>query len=136
MKNMMAEQRGMTFIGIVFVIGFIVIVTLFVLRAFPLFYERTQVIAAMESVANREGSSKFSSKQVHRAFMRAINVTNIDRFTDSNIKEFLLVEKAKKRGDPKVMHLNYQATNKLAGGLQLLLMVDESVLLTKAGTGE
>ena len=52
MKNIFRMQRGMTFIGLVFVLGFIAIVVLFVLRAFPIIYERTQVQSAMKSVVN------------------------------------------------------------------------------------
>ena len=136
MKNMTGMQRGMTFIGLVFVLGFIAIVVLFVLRAFPLFYEKTQVVAAMESVANREGSAKFSEKEAQNAFLKAIAITNIQRFDENNIKDFLVVEKAKERGATNSLHLKYQATNKLAGELQLLLVVDATMPLAGASTGE
>ena len=136
MKNMIRMQRGMTFIGVVFVLGFIAIVVLFGLRAFPLFYEKTQVKAAMESVVNREGSAKFTAKEAQDAFLRGIGITNIQRFSGKNIKDFLVLEKAKERNTPNVLHLKYQATNKLAGELQLLLMVDISMPLAKAGTGD
>ena len=136
MKNMTSMQRGMTFIGLVFVLGFIAIVVLFVLRAFPLIYEKTQVVAAMESVANREGSAKFSEKEAQNAFLKAIGITNIQRFSEKNLKDYMTLEKAKERNSPNVLHLKYQATNKLAGELQLLLAVDVTVPLAGASTGE
>ena len=136
MKNMFRMQRGMTFIGLVFVLAFIAIVVLFGLRAFPLIYEKTQVKAAMESVVNREGSSKFTAKEAQDAFLRGIGITNIQRFNEKNLKDYLILEKSKEKNAPNVLHLKYQATNKLVADLQLLLMVDISMPLTKGGTGD
>lgn len=135
MKSMTATQRGMTFLGLVLVLGFIAIIVVFILRAFPLFYERTQVMAAMESVANREGAVNYTDREAHSSFLNAISITNIERFNQKNIKDFLVVEKPKERGAPKVLHLKYQATNKLIGDLQLLLDVDVSMPLSGAATG-
>ncbi|MBM2830650.1 MAG: hypothetical protein HW411_1440 [Gammaproteobacteria bacterium] len=136
MKNMFRMQRGMTFIGLVFVLAFIAIVVLFGLRAFPLIYEKTQVKAAMESVVNREGSSKFTAKEAQDAFLRGIGITNIQRFNEKNLKDYLILEKSKEKNAPNVLHLKYQATNKLVADLQLLLMVDISMPLAKGGTGD
>ena len=136
MKNMIETQRGITFLGLVFVLAFIAIVVLFTLRAFPLFYERTQMAAAMDSVAHREGSAKYSDKEAQDAFMKALQVTNISRFNERNIKDSLILEKGGERSAGKVLHLKYQATNTLVGELQLLLNVDISKPLSGAGTGD
>lgn len=135
MKNIIAKQRGMTFLGLVFVLGIIAILVLFVLRAFPLYYERTQVLAAMQSVAHNEGSKKYTEREAQREFMKSISITNIERFGDRTIKNYLTLEKPKD-GGPKILHMKYNATNELAAGLYLLLKVDLKVPLTTAGTGE
>ena len=138
MKTMTANQRGMTFIGLVFVLGFIGLVVLFILKAFPLFNEKIQVVAALESVSNQADSVKFREAQVHQAFLRSLSATtNINRFNKNNIKDYLVLDNPDKRGDPKIMHLSYQATNDLAGGLQLLLNIDEKIPLGGGGeTGD
>ena len=136
MKNLLTKQRGMTFIGLVLVLGFIAILVLFILRAFPLYYERTQVIAAMQSVANREGSSKFTEREAAKNFLKGIQITNIDRFDDQNVEEYVKVEKSKEKGKPNLLHVKYSATNNLAGGLKLLLDVDETVPLVQQDTKE
>ena len=135
MKTMTANQRGMTFIGLVFTLGFIALVVLFILKAFPLYNEKIQVVAALETVSKLVDSTKFREPQVHQAFLKSISATtNIGRFNKSNIKDFLVLENPEKKGTPKVMHLNYQATNDLAGGLQLLLNID--VKMPLGGGGE
>ena len=136
MKNKIANQQGMTFIGLVLVLGFIAILVLFTLRAFPLFYERTQIVAALQSVSNREGSSKFTEREAQKMFLKGIQITNIERFNDHNVKDYVTLEKPKSGSGPKILRVKYDATNKLAGGLELLLHVNESVPLTGPTTGE
>ena len=136
MMNKYAKQQGMTFIGLVLVLAFIAILVLFTLRAFPLFYERTQIVSALESVANRDGSSKFTEKEAQKYFMNGIAITNIERFTDKNVGDYVTLEKPNSGKGPKVLRVKYDATNKLAAGLELLLHVDESIPLAHAGTGE
>lgn len=136
MKSIIAKQRGMTFLGLVFVLAFIAILVLFALRAFPLYYERTQVLAAMQSVAHNEGSQKYSERDAQKAFMKSISITNIERFGDRTIKNYLTLDKPEDGSGPKILHMKYDATNELAGGLYLLLKVDLKVPLTTAGTGE
>ena len=136
MRNLLAKQRGMTFIGLVLVLGIVAILVLFILRAFPLYYERMQVVSAMESVANREGSSKFNEREAQNYFLKGIQITNIERFDEHNIKNFLTVEKAKDKSSPNLLHVKYDATNKLAGGLELLLHVDESMPMVAQDTKE
>ena len=40
MMKTFAKQQGMTMWGLVFLLGFIAIVVLFTLRAYPLYYEK------------------------------------------------------------------------------------------------
>ena len=53
MINNMKKQSGVTFIGLVFILGTIALVVIFVLRAFPLYNEKFQVTAAANSVASK-----------------------------------------------------------------------------------
>lgn len=135
MKKMAANQQGITFLGLVFVLGFIAIVVLFVLRAFPLYNEKFQVVAAMKSVVSRPDAAKMSTKDAHKYFMRNIQVTNINRFTDTNIKEYVKIIKPKKKKQPRELHVSYQATNKLFSDLQLMLLFDEKMPMTGNADG-
>lgn len=136
MKKLAANQQGITFLGLVFILGFIAIVVLFVLRAFPLYNEKFQVVAAMKSVVSRPDAPKLKTKEVHKYFMRNIQVTNVNRFDDKNVKDYVKVIKPKKKSDPKIMHLKYEATNKLFGDLNLMLKFDEQMPLSGASGGE
>ncbi len=136
MKKMATKQQGLTFIGLVFVLGFIAIVVLFGLRAFPLYNEKFQVISAMKSVATRPDATELSTKDVRKYFMRSMQVTNITLFTSKNIKDHLQVIKPKKRGEPKIMQLSYESRNKLFSDLNLMMSFDQKMPLSGPSAAE
>ena len=136
MNKMATNQKGLTFIGLVFVLGFIAILVLFVLRAFPLYNEKFQVVSAMKSIVTRPDATELSNQEIRKYFMRNIAVTNITRFNSQNIKEYLQITKPKKRGEPKVLSLSYQATSKLFADLNLTLAFDEKMPLSGPDAAE
>lgn len=136
MKNLKQKQEGLTFLGLCIILGFIAIVVLFVLRAFPLYNEKFQVNAAINSVASRPDAESLKDSDVIKYFMHNIQVTNIERFTDNNVKDHVEVIKPTKRGGDKLMHVHYEARNILFGDLYLVLVFDRKVPLKGGGTGE
>lgn len=135
MKHAIKQQSGLTFIGLCFILSFIAIVVLFVLRLFPLYNEKFQIEAAMQTVVSQPDAAKKNATEVRNAFMRALAVTNINRFTTKNIKDLVNVVKAEKSGQPPLLHVKYQATNKLFADVQLLLTFDKKVPLGSSGAG-
>lgn len=138
MKHSIKQQTGLTFIGLCFVLSFIAIVVVFVLRLFPLYNEKFQIEAAMQTVVSQPDSAKRNIADTRGAFMRALAVTNINRFNNKNIKDHVNIIKPAKSGEPPVLHVQYQATNKLFADIQLLLSFDRKIPLsgTTGSTGE
>jgi len=137
MRVMRARQCGMTFWGVLFIFGFIAIVVLFSLRAFPLYNEKMSVISAMNSVSQRPDSSKLTTKNIRKYFLRNIEATtNIERFTDQSVKQLVKVIKPRKKGQPRILHVKYQATSPLVAELYLLLEFDERMEIRGPNTGE
>ncbi len=102
MNQPLKKQSGLTFIGLVFVLGMLAMVVLFVLRLFPLYNEKFQIEAAMQSVISQPDASSMSIADLRRNFLRAISVSNITRFNDANIKDHLDLVKAT-RGQPALL---------------------------------
>ncbi|MGF1670299.1 MAG: DUF4845 domain-containing protein [Balneolaceae bacterium] len=138
MNKLLKKQSGLTFLGLCFVLAFIAIVVLFTLRLFPLYNEKFQVEAAMRTVVSQPDADKKSVADTRSAFMRALAVTNIDRFTSRNIRDHVNIIKPSKAGEPPLLHVQYEATNKLFADLELLLKFDKTLPLTgdKGTTGE
>jgi len=127
MKTTRSRQMGLTMIGLIFILSFIGIVVLFVLRAFPLYNEKFQVIAAMNSAAS-QATESMQEREIAMSFLKSLQATtNIQRFTDRNLKEYVEVVKAGKKGEPKQLRVHFQATNVLAKDLNLMLAFDHSI---------
>jgi hypothetical protein len=136
MKNMINNQRGVTFIGwliILALIGFFVLLTM---RLIPLYNEKMGVITAMNTVANRTDAGKLSAFEVRKYFLRNADINGIRRFMDRNVREHVTIEPGPKRGDPKRMRVQYESRNKFLYDLEFVLVFDRSVPLTGEGTGE
>jgi len=135
MKQSLKQQSGLTFIGLVFVLAIIAMVVLFVLRLFPLYNEKLQVEAAMQTVVNQPGAASRNINETRSAFMRALAVTNITRFTSNNVRDHVDIVKPARAGEPPLLHVKYQATNKLFADIQLLLDFDKQLPLSNTGGG-
>lgn len=136
MKQALNKQSGLTFIGLVFVLGVIAMVVLFVLRLFPLYNEKMQVEGVMQTVISQPDAASQSVSDLRRSFLRAITITNVTRFNDRNIKDHLDLVKPQQSGQPPSLHVHFQSTNKLFGDIQLLMTFDKQVPITgTAGAG-
>jgi hypothetical protein len=137
MKRSYNRQSGLTFIGLVFILAVIAVVVLFVLRLFPLYNEKFQIESAMQTVVSQPDAAKKSLADTRTSFMRALAVTNISRFTSANVKDHVFILKPKSSGEPPMLQVKYQATNKLFADVQLLLVFDKQLPLTNStGAGD
>jgi Tfp pilus assembly protein PilE len=139
MKTTRSAQLGMTLGGLIFVLGFIAILVLFAVRAFPLYNEKMQVVAAMNTVVSRPEAASMSEKELAAAFLRNIEATtNLQRFNQKNLKDMVEVVKPETKGEPKQLRVHYQATNVLFKDLHLMLNFDHRLPLrgNASGTGE
>ena len=136
MKQVFNRQSGMTFLSFLFVMAIIVVGVLFVLRIFPLYNEKFQVQSAMQTVIHQPDASKKTVAETRRAFMTALAVTNLTRFTDRSVREHVFLIRPKKVGEPPMLHVKYEARNNLFGDLDLILTFDEQIPITStAGAG-
>ena len=127
MKTIRGRQTGLTMIGLIFILAFIGIVVMFVLRAFPLYNEKFQVIAAMNSAA-AQAHGGMTDKEIAQSFLKSLQAaTNIQRFTDKNLKEYVEVVKPEGKSDAAELRVHYQSTNILAKDLNLMLNFDHRV---------
>lgn len=127
MMKLLAKQKGMTLWGLIFVLAFIVILVLFTLRAYPLYYEKMQVIASMNTAASQPDAPQMNVGEIRKAFYSSIQITNINRFNDRNLKDHVFLIKSKTAGEPNKLNVKYTMTNKLFQDLSLLMEFDQSV---------
>ncbi len=129
MRNIMRKQDGITGIGIMFVLAVLAGVVLIVLRLFPLYNEKFEVAATLNTVASQPDAPNYNTTSAGRAFMKAIGTTTVNRFQDRTIKQHLKILKPKKKGDPRVMHFQYEARNKFVADIEFVLVFDKKIPL-------
>ena len=129
--NCLKKQQGLSFLGFVFLILVLIVFGALLLRLYPLYYEKFQIISAMKTVTERADAADLTPTQVRTYFMRNIEITNIRRFTDHNLKQYLKVLKGKK-GQPNQMKLTYTSENKFFQDIYFTIKFDETMPLGTA----
>jgi hypothetical protein len=126
----------MTFVSFLFVMAIVVVTVLFILRLFPLYNEKFQVEAAMQTVISQPDAAHKTVAETRRAFLTALRITNITRFNDRTVRQHVFLIRPKSSTEPPMLHVKYQATNILIGDLELLMNFDKQIpITTSAGTG-
>lgn len=134
MKNMMRKQQGIGFWGWSSILGILALLVLFALRIFPLYNEKFQIDNAMQSLANRPDAAKLSTRDVQKYFTRNAQIGGSQRFNSKNIKNYLKVNKAQK-GNPKSFTVKFEARNKLFDVIELVLVYENTLPLSKNAEG-
>lgn len=128
MKQINNKQQGITFIGIVFVLGCLGFFILLGLRLFPLYNEKFTVLTNMENIASRPDALTLSTRAIRKAFLKNMEIANSTRFDDKTIKELVTVKKDKKT-KKKYLHVQYDGKNDFIKEIKLLLVFDHKVEL-------
>lgn len=130
MKNFIKKERGLTGIGVIFVLAILAGVVLIVLRLFPLYNEKFEVVSTLNTVVSQPDAAEFTTSSAGRAFMKAIAVTTVNRFDDRTIKDNLKVLKPSKKGEPRILHFQYEARNKFFADIYFVLVFDKKLPLS------
>jgi len=129
MRSISQRQKGMTALGIFIILAMLACFFAFGLTAFPLYNEYLSVKSGMQSVINQPPAKRKNVREVRKIFLRNVELNNVERFTDTTVKELVNVTKSKD-GKKKFLNVKYQASNKLFKNIYLMMDVDETIELT------
>ena len=126
MKNLLKHQEGITFIGILIILGMLGCFFLFGLRAFPLYSEHFAIIQAMKGVAAQPYKSRNNIKRVRSLLLKNLDINAVYSFNSRNIKK---VTALKKKKGKRILYFKHTKSELLFGDLYLTLKTDESIEL-------
>ena len=129
MKKTHSKQRGMSFWSLAFVLGFIGLVTLFALRAFPLYNQKFAATASMNTVSTLPGVDKMSKSKLTELVRKNFSINNVTAIHTNDVKKHLKVIKPKDASTPKKLQLKFDMENKLAADLFLKIQYEYEVPL-------
>ena len=126
MKNLLKHQEGITFLGILIILGMLGCFFLFGLRAFPLYTEYFAIQQAMKGVAAQPYKSRNSVTKVRNLLLKNLDINSVYSFNSGNIKK---VTALKKKKGKKILYFKHNKSERLFGDLYLTLKIDESIEL-------
>jgi len=93
--NCKHEQRGITFLGLVFVLIVLAMVGLVGLKLLPVYMESFKTDYALKGVIEDPGVTKMTPKEIAFAFVRRLDIDGEYRIAEGNYKEFMTISKKK-----------------------------------------
>mgnify|MGYP003387181755 CR=1 FL=1 len=80
------QQKGFTFIGLVIVLAILGVITLTVLKIFPVYMEHLAVKTAMEAIETDPGLKNMSAGEIRRLFEKKLDVNQVTSVNAKNAK--------------------------------------------------
>lgn len=112
--NLPKKQKGVTFLGMLFIGGILVFVALIVMTIFPAYTEFFSVKSVVHSM-NKESLSSMSKKEIMDAFNRRASTSYITVVTGNDLS----IDKT--GSGETVVSVKYQVTKPLVGNVSMLL---------------
>ena len=106
----MKRQRGVTFVGMVFIAGLIVFVAIIGLKLIPAYIEYATVVNHLRGIARSPDARGASPKEIQAMFKKRAQIDAIDVVKGDDIE-------VEKEGDQVVLRANYSTKIKLFGNL-------------------
>ena len=122
----LSRQRGMTFFGLIIMLGLLAFFVLVGLRLFPLYNESFQVYSGMKAVASMPDISKMNDHDIQKYLEHNFEVNDLNRFTDNNLGQFFKVSRIKNSKN-RLMTMTYEDRRPLIANLDVVLKFNKSI---------
>ncbi len=118
----MKKQSGMTLIGFVIVLSFVIFISYIGMKIGPIYMEYYGVVSAMDGVAKERGSANFSPYEIRVKVLNRLYVS----YSADNVKErhIKLV-----RSNGVHLRIAYEVRKPVMGNLDVIAKFDRSVRL-------
>lgn len=107
MPNVLRSQRGIGFVGILFIIIFIGLVATIGLRVTPMFLEYQSVLRAITQLKNTPGYPFGGKTEFYRKLEQLLYTNDVKKFDKKMMKDSIKIKFDKKSGE-KMLIIDYQ----------------------------
>jgi len=111
------RQRGITFLGFVFVLVVLGIFGYIGLKLFPVYSESFRIDTALANVM-QDGVADASKRDITKALVRRFTVNDIRRISERNFDEYVTIEKDR---DDVSIYISYRAEVPLFANLSIVV---------------
>jgi hypothetical protein len=123
-----SRQRGMTFWGLLFVLGVIAVVMFLIFKLFPVYMGDFKVKSALDSIAKNPDIATMGKADIVNSLQRRFDVDDI---SDVDLKQNLTIEP---RGKGRAVRIRYDAVVPMVANISALIEFDHSREV--AGSGQ
>lgn len=126
MNKIIHSQKGMTFLGLVFVLAIIASFVLFGLRIFPLYNTKFGVLKVMKYVTSQPNAASMTYTDAWKLFYSNADIQGLRMFElDKTVKDDVKLERDENGAN--VLHVTFEERNKLFDDIDLVLNFDETM---------
>ena len=122
--RMTNRQRGMSFLGLIALVGFLGFAAVIGLKLIPIYMESWKIDSIMNAVISEPGINDQSRQEVIESMLKRLDIDAVDSVNYTNWKDKLNVTKRKNN---VTINVNYEIVTPLIGNLSLLAIFDKSV---------
>lgn len=120
MKNLRAQQRGMTAIGTMLVIGMIGVFVFVALKVYPIYYDSFKVGSQLNTMKSDSSLTTKTAAEITEQLMRRLEIDNVSSVEKSDIT-------VTKNGNRVSVSVSYVAQENLIGNMDILVSFDKEV---------
>ena len=91
MRRLKREQRGITFLGLVFVLVVVAFVGLVGLKLFPFYMTSFKIDKTMTAVVEDPSMRTATTKGIARSIVKRLDIDSVTLITQRNFKEYVTV---------------------------------------------
>lgn len=120
------KQKGVSFMGLTFIMIVLGVVVLAVLRLLPVYTEHFAIVRSLEQTKNKPESKSMSPSELQSQLMRAFYANDVKLINSENFKDYIELVKA---GGTTEMNLVYQRDAPFIKNVFLLVKFEEQVII-------
>lgn len=112
------QQRGLTFISLVLLLGLIAFFTLLVLKIGPIYFNHSKVVNALAALENMDEIDHMSASEIRNSLDKRFNMNYVDHVTSQDVK--IIAQPGYVSVD-----IEYERIEPIAGNLSVLVEFHE-----------
>jgi hypothetical protein len=118
------KQNGITLIGFIFVLGFVIFLSFLGMKIGPIYMEYFAVVSAMNGVAAEKGSANLSPYDIRAKILNQLYVS----YSADNVKEKHIKVT---RSSGVTLRIAYEVRKPVMGNLDVVAKFDRTVMLSR-----
>ena len=118
------RERGISFVGLIFVLVVLAFAGLFGLKLFPIYMESFKIDKAMKGLIEDSKIDQRTKQEIRGALIKRLDIDSVKAIGHGNMKDHLEITK---QGGNVALDLTYEQETPLFGNISLLVTFEKHV---------